>query len=212
MPLQPKPETLNAENQPKPGADPTKTDCFRKTPLHYAAATGCLSLIELLLAHGAPIDGNDRDCRTPLAEAVDNGVETAVHHLLRRGASAAFATNAGSTPLHLAAAGGNESVVRLLLLHDAAGVSAKNEKGETPLHRAVSMGHAVISRLLVERGADPADEDASGTSCLLLARKSDPPLTALLLHRGQPTALRRRVANRRPRPRFTSRRVVEFRM
>jgi cytohesin len=65
----------------------------RRTPLFYAAARGCTSVVDLLCAHGA--DPNQREHRyehgcfldmTPLHYAARNGHTDIVESLLRRGA------------------------------------------------------------------------------------------------------------------------------
>jgi hypothetical protein len=68
-------------------------------PLHVAARRGATELIELLLSHGALVDGRDVWGHTPLHYAAAHGHAPAVRLLLERGARAAAVTDAGHTPL-----------------------------------------------------------------------------------------------------------------
>ena len=65
-----------------------------------------ISLIDLLLDHGASVDDTDRDGNTPLHFAARNWLYIeAARHLLSRGANLSAIDQQGNTPLHQAANG-----------------------------------------------------------------------------------------------------------
>jgi ankyrin repeat protein len=86
------------------------------TPLHIAADSGNVDIIQELLDHGAQINSPDRwKFRTPLDFAVSQGHERAVALLLSRGAALDGDYRAWSSPLILAASKNYEAIVRMLL-------------------------------------------------------------------------------------------------
>lgn len=91
------------------------------TPLHRAAGSGHIAVMELLLDRGAPINAGfstDPDTEsdyTPLHQAARFGQTAAVELLLDRGAELAPTTRAGATPLALAQNAGRDDVAALLM-------------------------------------------------------------------------------------------------
>ncbi|OGN64809.1 MAG: hypothetical protein A3E80_04935 [Chlamydiae bacterium RIFCSPHIGHO2_12_FULL_49_9] len=87
---------------------------------------------ELLIKHGALINGRDGNGFTPLAVAARKGKEEIVRFfLVKKGDPNAADTN-GNTPLHWAASLGFDGIVALLLEHGAS-PSLLNRNGLTPL-------------------------------------------------------------------------------
>jgi ankyrin repeat protein len=77
------------------------------TPLHWAAARGHKSVLELLLANKAAVDARDHQGLTPLHAALDScpeNVEEVVRLLLSAGSDINATTDLGFTPLQVAAA------------------------------------------------------------------------------------------------------------
>ena len=87
-------------------------------PLVAALNKGHIQVANMLLQHGANLDGRGTYGRTPLHHAItrlDETVVGAVRFLLEHGADANPQQDDLRTPLHLAAAWGNDKVAQILL-------------------------------------------------------------------------------------------------
>ena len=84
------------------GADVNKTGW---TPLHYAASSGHLAVIALLLDHSAYIDAESPNRTTPLMMAAMYGSPQAVKLLLQEGADPDIKNQQGLTALNFAQRG-----------------------------------------------------------------------------------------------------------
>jgi hypothetical protein len=92
------------------------------TPLLWALEGGCfedVSVVRLLLEHGADINAQNHSGWTPLHWASFNGVLEVVRLLLKHGAEVGAKDNDGKTALQFAAEEGREKVVELLREHGA---------------------------------------------------------------------------------------------
>lgn len=120
------------------------------TPLHLASEKGYVSIVELLLTHGARVDM--RNSRVHIRSDL---ISMGEHREVWR-----------ETPLHLAAREGHVNVV-LMLLHAGADITAKISKGNiegngpTALHLAIAGGHAPTVRFLLSEGSDISSRDLS---------------------------------------------------
>lgn len=95
--------------------------------------------------------------------------------------------NFGETPLMLAAIN-NQLELAQVLINRGADV---NKPGWTPLHYAATRGHREMMRLLLNNDAYLDSEAADGTTPLMLAAFSAPPLAVkLLLEEGADPTLR----------------------
>ena len=114
------------------------------TPLIWAARSGSIEAIHLLLDGGADVNlpgssGDDWDA-TPLQHAILQRRPAAVRLLLERGADLHRGAGPGSpAPLLLAAGDADPAILTLLLAHGA-DPTVEDENGATPLSRAVSAG------------------------------------------------------------------------
>ena len=106
------------------------------SPLHLAARTSSLEVVEILLRDGnADPNAEDFDHRTPLHAAV--GKSDSAFNILETLISWGSNVNAkdvyGFTPLHLAALDGLAHCVEMLIYHNA-DISTKSKKGPTALN------------------------------------------------------------------------------
>jgi len=120
--------------------------------LHFAAASGSLPVVRVLLAGGVDADVLDSGNHTPLYR-VANGCNAEVgadiaRELVRAGANVdACGGVTHSTPLHAAARHGHLSVLQALL-DLGASTSVRDTKGFTPLDRAINCRRAEAARYL----------------------------------------------------------------
>lgn len=133
-------------------------ECYGgRSLLHYAAAAGCVEVVEEILRSGTDADVQDRGGHTALY-AVANGCagETGpeiVRLLVRAGADVnACGGVTRATPLHMAARRGFVEVAEALL-DCGADVAARDRSGVTPLERAVRCRKQGVAELLRARGA-----------------------------------------------------------
>ena len=78
-------------------------DCFKRTPLSYAACKDEAAMASLLLEHKARVDACDRDGRSALHIAAAMGHTAVLCVLLDAGASGVLVEHNGNTALHYAA-------------------------------------------------------------------------------------------------------------
>ena len=77
----------------------TKPEFKLKTPLHFAAENGSLSVLLAIISRGAGIDPTDADERTPLQLAIENNKYACVRSLIELGARIELLDKYGRTPL-----------------------------------------------------------------------------------------------------------------
>jgi ankyrin repeat protein len=158
----------------------------RRTPLHHAAATSRLKLVQLLLDVGANPNAADATGATALTTAVQESADPAmVTALLAAGARLDFLTAVNlaqygeaeamlrddpsrigpdgrdTIALHLAVNKRNLATIRWLIAHGA-DVNAKRpmwDCNHTALHMTIEGGAIEIARLLLDAGADPNIRD-----------------------------------------------------
>jgi hypothetical protein len=115
------------------GADPNSNKCG-DTTLHLATRKHNVGMVNVLLAHGAAIDGRNAAGDTPLLAAVHFRAQDVITTLLLHGADVGIPNNRGDTPLHYASCwveSEHHELVKSLLEHGAF-VNATNNRGETP--------------------------------------------------------------------------------
>ncbi len=118
--------------------------------LQFAAKSGKVKNMEILLACGAKID----HFNALLHLAVENNRIEVVKFLLNRGANInARDTMVGMSVLHKAVEA-NYRLMTEFLLSNGANIHSKNNLGETALHIAAIKAHIDIIELLLSQGAD----------------------------------------------------------
>ena len=140
------------------GADVNQATGDGMTPLHIAAQSGHLQIVELLLGAQAEVDPKTRiGSHTPLHLASGQAQDVVVNKLLEAGADVDAVTSTSSvTALHLAAqvVGGAESV-KILLANGADPNVRESSSGQTPLMFAAAKNRSESAMVLLSAGADP---------------------------------------------------------
>jgi ankyrin repeat protein len=148
---------------------------FDASPLFFAASTGDLDSISLLLAKGADPNRRMRMMgmfpTSPLFNAVAFGDPAVVKALLAGGADVREKDSDGMTALHWAVVGHHPEAVRALLA-GGADVNAVDRFGYTPLLYAatIDFGDAEIATALLAAGADSTIKDKTGKTALAQSR------------------------------------------
>ena len=144
------------------------------TPLNWAIDCNQKSIVEVLLDHGAAVNGVDGATETPLQVACnqDNADEEVIKLLLERGAVVdAMAEYARQTPLALACCSEtNVGIVQLLLEHGADVNGGYG--GMAPLYCAAIHGNIKALELLIEAGADVNIQLTNYSTPLLYAART----------------------------------------
>ena len=147
-------------------------DHLRRSPLHWACATGKLRLAEMLLTRPeGPSNVNATEIRdkTSLHIAAAHDRSDIVEMLLSYGADVNRTSDGHWTPLHNASEKGSEKIVRILL-EAGAEINAKLLNGMTPLHLAAQGGHCDVVKCLLERkDIKRATRDSFGSTPFLRA-------------------------------------------
>lgn len=164
-------------------------NAYGMTPLYMAAEAGFLTLVELLLQHGADCHHRlyDRDGfysgKTILHAAALCGQIEMVQLILQKGVQATIPDHYGNTVLHRAAMNGHELMVKKFLT--LINVDAQAENGETPLFHAVEEGQLPVVELLLTARAN-VNICADGKVSLLhqAASMGNLPILSLLLDAG----------------------------
>lgn len=136
----------SAEMLVSAGAKTDVTDSVDLHPLEWAAFTGHLPVVELLVGKGA------HDPNAALFLTAEQGQNTVAKFLLEHGADPNAHYKGTVTALHTAARQGNVELARLLLEHGAQ-VNPVEHNRSTPLEYAVGQNSKEMVELLFEYGA-----------------------------------------------------------
>ena len=144
----------------------------RNSPLLFAAMTGDLDNVKLLLTHGAgPSQAPTPQANTPLAAAVTFGYPDVVRTLIAAGASVRAREATGINLLHWAVIADRPAVIPILI-EAGASLNATDENGYTPLMYAatIDFGDAESLQALLHAGADRTVRNADGRTAEEQAR------------------------------------------
>ncbi|WP_163150255.1 ankyrin repeat domain-containing protein [Anoxybacillus sp. MB8] len=144
-------------------------DKQHNTPLHIAAGSGNLALVQLVCQYDVDVNAVNKYGETPLLLAVQAGNVDVVRFLYEHGANVEIANQVGETPLYKAVER-NFIDVATYLLEKKAKVDAKTNIGKTPLMVAAEYGYDELMTLLLRYGADVHVRDNTGNTALSLAQ------------------------------------------
>jgi ankyrin repeat protein len=137
------------------------------TPLMYAAESGSIDAVRVILAAGADVNASNDFGATALMWGIND--QEKVKTLVAAGADVRARSKMGRTPLLLAAANDGSSATVKLLLDRGTNPTERDNQQSTPLLAASSANDLVSMRLLLEHGADPNDADGYGMTPLMFA-------------------------------------------
>lgn len=177
------------------GANPaliSAADALGNGPLHWAALTRQLELIDYFIARGAALEVRRADGQTPLLVALNGDYWyrrplpaaaqsdrwVVVRHLLACGADYA---------LSIACAAGDLTRVKDLLQADPAQARRLDAGGRSPLSYAAGAGHLEIVQKLLDLGAEPNQPEAlcdRGGALFAASAGNHLEVAKLLLERG----------------------------
>jgi len=138
-----------------------------RRPIHRAAGSNSVDIIEYLLQQGALVDQVDNNRRTALHWAAISGHTAAGRCLVSAGADILATTMSSMTPLHAACEGGRVEFVEFLLQSAKVAdkfeemCNARDSDGKLPLEHAAAGKHKAIVVNLREQG----DPNAASVSC-----------------------------------------------
>jgi len=138
------------------GADPNINDNKLISPVHYAAHSGNIEALRILIRHGADFTGGPSGGWSPLHCAALHGNRNIAEVLVAMGAKVDQKDDRGDTPLFYAVEGGNLPEVKLLVEHGA-NINEVNHIQETPMLRAISYRQKDISEYLSSQGSMQAE-------------------------------------------------------
>lgn len=159
------------------GLSPSLPDALLRTPLHYAAAAGNATLVDLLLAHGADPNTPDLDLQTPPCHAAAAGHIDLTLALFQRGAALGLARAHARDVGHLAVRCGARCVSADML-------NAADEHGRTPVVRAAQRGALAPVDYLLQAGAFAGQAERGWSPLVQACDRRHWEVARLLLARG----------------------------
>jgi len=124
------------------------TDADGRTPLHWAASSGSVEIVRLLVDRKAKVDAQDGSGWTALHIASSAGQLPVVIELIGAGADVNAKNEKGISSLHYAASKGHVDITRSLIERGAE-INAKDRANQHPLHRAATTGSVGVIKLLL---------------------------------------------------------------
>ncbi|XP_051500684.1 ankyrin repeat and EF-hand domain-containing protein 1-like isoform X2 [Myxocyprinus asiaticus] len=152
-------------------------DCFYKTPLMAACASGNYEVAKILLDNGADVNACDQFSWTPLHHACHAGQLDVIQLLLEAGASVDPPTLSGATPLMRAIESCRPSCVEYLI-RAGAKVNAVNKTEQNCLDVAHAYADfRVVDLIKAKIDAQPKHKDSKKAQPVKVQRKPTPAST-----------------------------------
>lgn len=166
-----------------------KGDLRDRVPLHYAANTTDIKILELLLSKQKRLSFQDENHKTPLHLAAEQASSKHVEALAKCMSEVNARDDLGRTPLHSAARKGQRKSC-FVLLNMGAEVDSKDNKFRTPLMWAAKGNHLKCAEILLNFKASADLQDIGGDSALHVAcGQGHPAIVSLLLEHGASSTL-----------------------
>lgn len=130
-----------------------------------AESSAVLKIVQLLIEHGANVNGRDQYCVTPILAAARSGNFRLFKILLDAGTDIYAVSQSGMNVLHYAVISGYYSNVykndRIIesILEDGIDIDSRSAEGTTPLIHAAKYLETDNAAYLLKRGADPNLKD-----------------------------------------------------
>ncbi|XP_065343624.1 uncharacterized protein LOC135941815 [Cloeon dipterum] len=148
-------------------------DQTERTPLHWAAASGNLDVVQRLVERGADLTLKDSDGMNVMHHALKDIETVKFLHNLNKGLVTEITKN-GSTCLHLAVIRGSTEAIRWLVDEEIeVDLDKSNELGLTALLLACRRNMWEVVELLVDNNVDISKPDRAGKTALKYAEESE---------------------------------------
>ncbi|XP_060756563.1 transient receptor potential cation channel subfamily A member 1b [Neoarius graeffei] len=133
-------------------------------PIHYAAASGHLDIIQLIVSVTGleELDVQDAEGQTPLHFAVEKNQDSSCSLLLDLGANPNIVNRAMMAPIHLAISKEHNHLVQVLLFCSRTDVNLEGDLGNTPVMFACSNNNCKALQTLFKYGAKLCHQNKLG--------------------------------------------------
>jgi len=159
-------------------------DIGEKTPLHRAAYSGFVNVVNTLLNNGAEVNIVNNRNKTALHYATLNGHDDVIRELLINKANINVKDSFGRSPLCWGALKGHNDAVKMLL-KNGADVNFIDDNNQTALHMASQGGHCNVIEELIKSKAIINVNDKDGLTPLhFAADMGHSYVTKMLLNNG----------------------------
>lgn len=142
--------------------DVNEAGAAERRPIHRAAGSNHLAVVQYLTEKGADVNMKDKSGRTPLHWCCIGGHKEVAEFLLANGVNVNDVTTSQMTPLHAAVEGGKVECARFLL-KNSADTNAVDGDGKKPFDIAAAAKNKAMIIMMKEEG----DENAKSAACVI---------------------------------------------
>jgi len=129
-------------------------DMFKRAPMHYAFAGGCLDIVRTFDSCNMPLDVMDVNGLLPLHYACEFGHLDIVRYYFSKGFSLESTNKLQINPILVAAKSGKSNIIDFLA-KKGLNIQACDHQGHNALHYAAYGGYPCTIRFLISMGIDP---------------------------------------------------------